>query len=148
MPYITATVLHLCRVHPGMTHTLESSTSVWVQAPDDILLKIFSFLPMKDLLNVTQCCQKWYRVANDDILWKSKVLAILPKQNNVPAFYDHMTWKQVFELLYYHTPTVESELFLDHEDEVWHVNFSRDGSMFATASKDGIVKVIIIYEHW
>ena len=124
---------------------MEGSTSVWAQAPDDILLKIFSFLPTKDLLNVTQCCDKWYRVANDDLLWKQKVLAILPKQNcyNIPAFYDHMTWKQIFEYLYYHTPTVESEVLSEHEDEVWHVNFSRDGSMFATASKDGTVKVHI-----
>ena len=120
---------------------MEGNTSVWPQAPDDILLEIFSFLPARDLLNVIQCCQKWYRVANDDLLWKQKVLSILPKQNNVPTFCDQMTWKQIFRLLYYHTPTVESEVLSEHEDEVWHVNFSRDGSMFATASKDGTVKV-------
>ncbi len=33
-------------------------------------------------------------------------------------------------------PTATTQVLLDHRDEVWHLAFSHDGTMLATASKD------------
>lgn len=51
------------------------------------------------------------------------------------------SWRLEFKRLYYHTPAVLSEEKKEHKDEVLHVSFSHDGTMFATCSKDGFFKV-------
>lgn len=43
------------------------------------------------------------------------------------------------------SPKMESEVLASHTDEVLHVRFNSDGSMFATCSKDCTLKVCKIF---
>ncbi len=52
------------------------------------------------------------------------------------------SWRSEFQRLYDLTPVVCVEERTEHRDEVLHVSFSHDGTMFATCSKDGFVKVL------
>ena len=38
---------------------------------DEILLKIFSFLDIEDLIRCTQVSKRFYRIANDSYLWSA-----------------------------------------------------------------------------
>lgn len=53
------------------------------------------------------------------------------------------SWLEEYKRLSYHTPTVCSEVLLDHTHQVLHVSFAHNGTMFATSSKDGFIIVCI-----
>ncbi|NXY14091.1 SKP2 protein, partial [Atrichornis clamosus] len=39
--------------------------------PDELLLAIFAYLPLKDLLKVSLICKRWHRLSYDESLWQS-----------------------------------------------------------------------------
>ncbi|XP_029434687.1 LOW QUALITY PROTEIN: S-phase kinase-associated protein 2 [Rhinatrema bivittatum] len=43
----------------------------WSNLPDELLLGIFSYLPLTDLLKVSQVCKRWHRLSFDESLWHS-----------------------------------------------------------------------------
>lgn len=43
----------------------------WDHLPDELLLKIFSCLPLQDLLKMSSVCKRWHRLAFDESLWYS-----------------------------------------------------------------------------
>ncbi|XP_026522193.1 S-phase kinase-associated protein 2 [Notechis scutatus] len=47
----------------------------WDTLPDELLLGIFSYLNLTDLLKVSQVCQRWHRLSLDESLWQSLDLA-------------------------------------------------------------------------
>lgn len=113
----------------------------WQTAPDDLLIRVFSFLPARALLNVAQCCKNWYRVANDEFLWKDLFYRAWQIDPVIPRALGKSSWQGEFKRLAYHTPALESEVIKQHNDQVLHVSFAHNGSMFATSSKDGHIKV-------
>lgn len=54
------------------------------------------------------------------------------------------SWLEEYKRLCYNTPTVCSEVLVDHDHQVLHVSFAHNGSMFATSSKDGYIIVNVI----
>lgn len=42
----------------------------WDFIPDPILFKILIQLPVRDILNVSECCRRWNDLIKDDYLWK------------------------------------------------------------------------------
>ena len=48
------------------------------------LLKIFSFLPVKDLLRASQVCRLWYRLSYDRLLWRAVDLRRFSKSFDDP----------------------------------------------------------------
>lgn len=46
--------------------------SLWWTIPDLVLLKILSYLTVKDVASVAATCRRWYEVANDDLMWKHR----------------------------------------------------------------------------
>lgn len=59
----------------------------WDFIPDPVLLKILTQLPVRDILNVSECCRRWNDICKDDYLWKKvfqrdfkvdKLIAIKP----------------------------------------------------------------------
>ncbi|XP_069112689.1 F-box only protein 15-like isoform X2 [Argopecten irradians] len=47
--------------------------------PDEVLLKVFSFFGAQDLILVSQVCQRWRNLANDNSLWRPIFLKYAPK---------------------------------------------------------------------
>ena len=118
-------------------------TTSWQHAPDNVLLKIFSFLHCQELLRASCVCKMWHRIAHDDFLWKDLTLQKWTFPESLPRLpHIESTWLEEYKRLYYETPIIRSETHAGiHTDEVWHVRFSHGGHLFATCSKDATVKV-------
>ncbi|XP_053151264.1 S-phase kinase-associated protein 2 isoform X2 [Hemicordylus capensis] len=43
----------------------------WDTLPDELLLGIFSYLSLTELLKVSQVCQRWHRLSIDESLWQT-----------------------------------------------------------------------------
>ncbi|XP_019387503.1 PREDICTED: S-phase kinase-associated protein 2 [Crocodylus porosus] len=55
---------------PRLLREPESGAS-WDALPDELLLGIFAYLPLNDLLKVTQVCKRWYHLSFDESLWQT-----------------------------------------------------------------------------
>lgn len=42
----------------------------WCFIPEPVLVKILNLLPVRDILNVSECCPRWNDITKDDYLWK------------------------------------------------------------------------------
>ncbi|KAM8829103.1 S-phase kinase-associated protein 2 [Spinachia spinachia] len=52
--------------------TRESTSHVsWDHLPDELLLRVLFYVPLKDLLGMSTVCQRWRRIALDESLWHS-----------------------------------------------------------------------------
>ncbi|KAJ7987126.1 hypothetical protein DPEC_G00335520 [Dallia pectoralis] len=49
----------------------ESTGFSWDNLPDELLLGILSYLPLKDLLRMSRVCKRWHRLSLDESLWHS-----------------------------------------------------------------------------
>ncbi|RUS87208.1 hypothetical protein EGW08_005048, partial [Elysia chlorotica] len=105
--------------------------------PDSILLHIFQYLPFSAICQVSQVCHRWHQVCSDDLLWRSVFLWHYKLPFTTSLHRKAKSWRSEFKRMYYHTPSALVDEFKEHKDEVLHVSFSHDGSMFATCSKDG-----------
>ncbi|KAB7505563.1 F-box/WD repeat-containing protein 5 [Armadillidium nasatum] len=113
----------------------------WVTLPDSILLKIFSYLNVAHISVISLVCSSWYRVAQDEFLWKRFFLEdfqISKKKKLAPG---KTSWIAEYRRLIEEIPLVECECLEEHYHQVLHVSFSHNGEMFATTSKDGFVVV-------
>ncbi|XP_039203832.1 S-phase kinase-associated protein 2 isoform X2 [Crotalus tigris] len=59
---------------PRLLHETVAGVS-WDTLPDELLLGIFSYLNLTDLLKVSQVCQRWHRLSLDESLWQTLDLA-------------------------------------------------------------------------
>nr|XP_048707468.1 S-phase kinase-associated protein 2 isoform X2 [Caretta caretta] len=55
---------------PRLLRETESGIS-WDALPDELLLGILAYLPLIDLLKVSQICKRWQRLAFDESLWQT-----------------------------------------------------------------------------
>lgn len=111
----------------------------WNLLPSPPLLRIFSYLSDKDLLNAGCVCNNWLNVSRCDILWK--YLFFREWKVSKQLIPNGKNWLSEYKRLKYCTPIIETETLTLHTDQVLHVNFSHDGKMFASSSKDGYIKV-------
>ncbi|CAG5108873.1 Similar to Fbxw5: F-box/WD repeat-containing protein 5 (Mus musculus) [Cotesia congregata] len=119
----------------------ESCNDNWYFMPDSILLSIFSLLTPKEVVSAGLVCKHWYRVSQDELLWKQLFYRTYKIDPSVGIMPGKISWFDEFRRLAYHTPLLETEVLLDHAHQVLHVSFSHNGKMFATCSKDGHVIV-------
>ncbi|KAL5012561.1 hypothetical protein ScPMuIL_011112 [Solemya velum] len=113
----------------------------WHCLPDDIVIQVFFYLPAPDLLNAGVACRRWLRISYDDLLWKDLFHHHWKVKFSVPLPDGKASWLQEYRRLHYCSPQKESEIITKHKDQVLHVNFSHNGKMFATCSKDGFIMV-------
>ncbi|GAB1600846.1 F-box/WD WD repeat-containing 5 [Argonauta hians] len=113
----------------------------WNLLPEHLLLHIFCYLSAQSVLNCSLMCTKWLRIAYDELLWKKLFYTEWNISRDVTISPGKKSWMEEYKRLSYHTPSIESEVLKQHSDQVLHVSFSHDGSMFSTCSKDGYVKV-------
>ncbi|XP_075344664.1 S-phase kinase-associated protein 2 isoform X2 [Mycteria americana] len=55
---------------PRLLREAESGVS-WDALPDELLLAIFAYLPLNDLLKVSLICKRWHRLSFDESLWQT-----------------------------------------------------------------------------
>ncbi|XP_064355784.1 S-phase kinase-associated protein 2 isoform X2 [Dromaius novaehollandiae] len=55
---------------PRLPREAESGVS-WDALPDELLLAIFAYLPLNDLLKVSLICKRWRRLSFDESLWQT-----------------------------------------------------------------------------
>ncbi|NXY07360.1 SKP2 protein, partial [Pteruthius melanotis] len=55
---------------PWLLREAESGISLDA-LPDELLLAIFAYLPLKDLLKVSVICKRWHRLSFDESLWQT-----------------------------------------------------------------------------
>lgn len=112
----------------------------WLDIPDSLLLHILSFLPPKDVLTASRVCTKWHRTAMDEMLWKELFTNFFGATDSSNKCFKlasfSSSWLQEFRRLYSETPSIETQILDNHNDEVLHVTFSHNGKLFASSSKD------------
>ncbi|XP_009960159.1 PREDICTED: S-phase kinase-associated protein 2 [Leptosomus discolor] len=55
---------------PRLLREAESGFS-WDALPDELILAVFAYLPLKDLINVSLTCKRWHRLSFDESLWQT-----------------------------------------------------------------------------
>lgn len=126
----------------------------WQQLTDDILLVILSYLDAKSLVSAAATCQHWYRIADDDSLWKSlllgkiklphlqeRVLHAAEEEQRHGEKQEPGRWRTEFIRMEDEAPIVLSETLEAHTDEIYHINFSQSGNYFSTTGRDASVRV-------
>lgn len=108
---------------------------------DPLLVHIFSFLPARNVAFVGRVSKRWYRITNDDIIWKKLFYRDWKISRLVARANEKDSWKQEYIRLQYNIPRVQSEILTEHSDKVLHVSYSHNGKMFATSSVDGSIKL-------
>lgn len=68
MNSVLCALTSLLRVDPQ--HSASSNGAPVFRLDEGTLLKIFGFLPTKDLIRASQVCKLWYRLSYDQLLWK------------------------------------------------------------------------------
>lgn len=109
----------------------------WENLTDPILLSVFSYLSFHELNNASKSCKNWYRVAQDESLWRELSFRYLG--SCFPRHDD--SWKSELKRLTYHAPVHLHQTCESHVDEVYNVCFSKSGKYIATCGLDGNVKV-------
>lgn len=121
------------------------------QIPDCTFLKIFSYLNFPDVVRVSSVCQRWMRIARDEQLWKRRFrIDYLTKIDRIDRL-DSIkieSWLCEYRRLRDECPRILAKKLTDHKEHVLHTCFSRDGSMLATCSKDGTLKVWNTVGNW
>ncbi|XP_014283920.1 F-box/WD repeat-containing protein 5 [Halyomorpha halys] len=120
---------------------LSNYNGSWDYLPDTILLHIFQFLSHSELLKAGLACRNWCRISYDEVLWKHLFRRHFDISDSISIAPGKNSWYMEFKRLIYHTPQLCSEVISEHRNEVLHVSFSHNGSMFATSSKDGFIIV-------
>lgn len=62
----------------GPPKTADRKSASIQSLPEDLQIKMFSFLPLKDVVSVYLVCKEWNSLANSESLWKVKC-------NSLPA---------------------------------------------------------------
>lgn len=114
---------------------------LWTCLPDNLLLNIFEYLSLRNVLDASQVCYQWHRIAFDEFLWRDLFYRHFKINRAICMAPGMVSWQQEFKRLWYHSPSVESEVLREHRDQVLHVSFAHNGQFFATTSKDGFIKV-------
>ena len=139
-------MLEISRLPIKWLHGREEEMGLLETLPETVLLHVFSFLSAKDLLNISETCKTWHRIARDEFLWRDLVQRTWKIDASIAMGPGRTSWLCEYKRFFYHTPVFESEVLREHRDQVLHVSFSHNGKMFATSSKDGYIKVTPMLE--
>ena len=121
--------------------------SGWEVLSDPLLLQILKYLKPIDIISCSKVCMHWYRICQDNLLWKEVFRRDFLNQTsnksieNETQASDSTSWKNEYERLTDRVPCVISQTLLKHTDEVVHIAFSHNGNDFASCSKDTTLKI-------
>ncbi|XP_062508287.1 F-box/WD repeat-containing protein 5-like [Corticium candelabrum] len=112
----------------------------WLRIPDEILLKILSYLSEQDLVSLGQVCKRWHVLSQDEYLWKSLLSLHYPYNQPLPSD-DSLSRSTPASLDVYRSfrdnvASLNVQVATQHSDEVLHVSFSHNGRLVCSTSKD------------
>ena len=112
---------------------------------DEIWLNIFSFLMYEDLLSIQLVCHKFYSLSKEGSLWKEYLIKYKKISENNLEKVQSIHSSEFYDITkeFYSYPKQLIGKVKVHRDEVLHGCWSRDGKLFATASRD---KHCLVYE--
>ncbi|XP_070493980.1 F-box/WD repeat-containing protein 5-like [Chironomus tepperi] len=119
----------------------EFETSDWANLPENVLIKIFSLLSAREILNCSECCRRWHYVSRDTLLWRSKFREDFKVERGIKLKPNTDNWYNEYKRLVDNVPLILTEVLTEHSHQVLHVSFSNNGKLFSTCSKDGFVIV-------
>lgn len=122
------------------TTEVDAAILRWNILPSEALIIIFDYLSFHDLCRCGQVCKHWFKVESLNFLWKRRFSLDFHTVSNIESSSGH-SWKEEYKRLTNAVPCVEYNCITEHNDEVLHVSFSHNGTMFCTCSKDSTVKV-------
>lgn len=61
--------------------------------PDELIVEIFRYLPIQDLLNARAVCKEWKQIASDDILWAELFFKIYPHKLKAEFYFDTLVYE-------------------------------------------------------
>uniref|UniRef100_A0A914WGW1 F-box domain-containing protein n=1 Tax=Plectus sambesii TaxID=2011161 RepID=A0A914WGW1_9BILA len=108
--------------------------------PDEVLIKILRFLSAKELVTVSNVNSQCFRVAYDELLWRSRFISDFELTPSTTLKVNN-SWSEEYKMLSYEVPKKLVQAIEAHVDEVLHVAFSPDGQLMSSCSKDCTVKV-------
>lgn len=66
--------------------------------PSDVIIHIFSFVPCKTLITVSQVCKEWYSCSNEQCLWKKLFISKFFYLLSSPRFSSpSINWKEEYQ---------------------------------------------------
>ena len=102
--------------------------SEWEVLSDPLLLKILKYLESKDIISCSEVCMHWYRICQDNLLWKevfSRDFLNLTSNKSIgngTEASNSSCWKNEYERLSDRVPCVISQTLQKHTDEVVHLS--------------------------
>lgn len=113
----------------------------WYHIPKQLLLNIFQYLSATDLIKAGLTCSTWQQTSTDELLWRDLLRKDFGIDTSSGIRPGQTSWLQEYKRLSYHAPHCQTSELRKHTDQVLHVSFAHNGTMFATCSKDGYVVV-------
>jgi hypothetical protein len=86
---------------------IKLDTAFFKPLPVEILLTIFNYLYVADLVRVSKVCKSWHEVANHDSLWKTMAEVYKSNEKKHPKR-AHETWKNYYKrhsIAFFKTPS-------------------------------------------
>ncbi|XP_077285899.1 F-box and WD repeat domain containing 5 [Arctopsyche grandis] len=121
---------------------MSHSPAGWADAPEPVVLRWMSWLDAHDVLAAGSTCRSWHRLATDQLLWRHLLtrdfhLGHTPHSPPIGSG----GWLEEYKRLSRDIPIILTQCIDAHSNQVLHVSFAHNGTMFATTSKDGTVMV-------
>ncbi|KAJ1520007.1 hypothetical protein ONE63_004238 [Megalurothrips usitatus] len=113
----------------------------WYHIPKPLLQNIFQYLCAPDLIKAGLTCTTWYQTSNDELLWRDLLRKDFGVDTSLGIRPGQTSWFMEYKRLSYHIPYCLTSELKKHTDQVLHISFAHNGTMFATCSKDGYVVV-------
>lgn len=71
-------------VRKSESEAAEISEPGWSLLPENVLVRIFKYISIKDILACSECCKRWNFISNDSLLWKYKFQTDFKVDNSIP----------------------------------------------------------------
>ncbi|XP_034231119.1 F-box/WD repeat-containing protein 5 [Thrips palmi] len=113
----------------------------WYHIPKPLLLNVFQYLSAPDLIKAGLTCSTWQQTSTDELLWRDLLQKDFGVDTSTGIRPGQTSWLKEYKRLSYHTPHCQTSELRKHTDQVLHVSFAHNGTMFTTCSKDGYVVV-------
>lgn len=115
------------------------------QLPLELFIEVFSYLDLKDIVNISKVSQSWHQAALNPIVWRQLYTKYWRFRFDLLDPKLQLDWYNVFKIRHKLTQNwlnghCKSHTFHSHSDSVYFVKCHDMKSLLFTASRDGTIK--------